>query len=429
MFMGLGMCVPLLQAQNLRTLTTDELFQKGMENSLKIKALQVNVQIAEEQEKTAKTNRFPAVGLNITEGYLPDVTILSPDLSHSTDSKMPHWLQNYDVTAVQPLYTGGKIKGNIEKAGLQKEIASLDVERNQADIKLLLMEKYLSLIKLYKEREVLNENIKEAKQRLHDIEGMKREGMITQNDMLRSRLELTNYELALREVNDNIEIVSQQLDIALGLDEKIIINPDTTILNQSHALTSYEQYVEDAYNQFPELKITRFKTAVAEKNLTLAKADYFPSLALRAGNYLDRPILKTVPPVDLFTNSWNVSLVLSYNLNSLYQNKHNVDAGKKVVLYQQIQEEELQQNIRKDVKTAYIKHKQAIDRVGVLQISVQQADENYRIVNNKYLNQLAVLTDLLDATSVRLRTELQLTEARTYVVLTYYQLLKASGKL
>ena len=42
---------------------------------------------------------------------------------------------------------------------------------------------------------------------------------------------------------------------------------------------------------------------------------------------------------------------------------------------------------------------------------------------------IASLTDLLDANSVRLDVELQLTAARTRVVYTYYQLLRACGRL
>ena len=57
------------------------------------------------------------------------------------------------------------------------------------------------------------------------------------------------------------------------------------------------------------------------------------------------------------------------------------------------------------------------------------AVENYRIMQNRYLNQLAILTDLLDANSVRLNAELQLTSARTQVIYTYYQLQHACGRL
>ncbi|MBD8982654.1 MAG: TolC family protein, partial [Bacteroides cellulosilyticus] len=64
-----------------------------------------------------------------------------------------------------------------------------------------------------------------------------------------------------------------------------------------------------------------------------------------------------------------------------------------------------------------------------LKLSVSQAEENYRIVQNRYLNQLSILTDLLDASSVRLDAELQLTVARTQAIYTYYELQRTCGML
>lgn len=92
-------------------------------------------------------------------------------------------------------------------------------------------------------------------------------------------------------------------------------------------------------------------------------------------------------------------------------------------------EEQKMQRIRMDVRTAFLRHQEALQRVEALQLSVRQAQENYRIMQNRYLNQLAILTDLLDANSVRLNVELQLVTARTRAIYPYYQLQKACGRL
>ena len=93
------------------------------------------------------------------------------------------------------------------------------------------------------------------------------------------------------------------------------------------------------------------------------------------------------------------------------------------------EEEQKMQGIRMEVRSAFLRHREAMQRVEALKLSVRQAEENYRIMQNRYLNQLAILTDLLDANSVRLNVELQLVTARTRVIYTYYQLQKACGRL
>lgn len=418
-----------LVAQPVRTLTVDELFTLGTENSLDIKASLINQQIAADQEKTARSNRLPDINAGITGQYQGTPVWFGGKGEGSSRQEVANWMHSYTIDATQPLYRGGKIKQGIAKAALEREVASLSTGQTEAEVKLYLIGQYLDLFKLYKQKEVLKQNIEESEVRLHDIRLMRKEGMITQNDVIRSELQLTNYELSLRETDNNIAIISQQLDIVLGLDEALLLQPDTTILNNIYPVDTYTEYIEKAYDNYPELKIARMDVRLAQMNKRLSEADYLPWLSLRASNALGWPATTVAPVQELFKNSWNVSLVLSYSLSSLYHNKHTVSAMRRTITLQQTRHEQLMQQIRAGVKAAYIKHREASDRIKALTTYVEQANENYRIVQNKYLNQLAILTDLLDASNVRLDAELQLTAAKASQLYTYYQLLRSSGNL
>ncbi len=72
---------------------------------------------------------------------------------------------------------------------------------------------------------------------------MKKEGVITNNDVLRSEMQLTNDRLSLQETENSIVLVSQQLDILLGQDENLLLKPDTTLLHQAVALEAYDDYI------------------------------------------------------------------------------------------------------------------------------------------------------------------------------------------
>lgn len=92
-----------------------------------------------------------------------------------------------------------------------------------------LLQHYLNLFSLHKRHQVLTRNINESERRLKDIRQMKKEGLITNNDVLRSEMQLTNNRLALLETENDLRLASQQLDILLGLDETLLICPDTTL--------------------------------------------------------------------------------------------------------------------------------------------------------------------------------------------------------
>lgn len=421
--------VPLwtLAQQPVRPLSVDELFRLGTENSLQLKKARMQEVISNEREKTARTDLLPNIQIGASAGVIGQPIIFQRGMSHPVRPETPDWSQNYNINLTQPLYQGGKIQNKIREAKLQKQIATLNTADNEAETKLILLQQYMTLFSYYKQREVLARNIEESERRLKDIHRMKQEGIVTRNDEIRSELQLTNDRLAYQEAENDIAITSQQLDILLGLDEALLIAPDTTLLYTAVSLLDYDTYVQMAYDNYPGMQIARQQIRLVENDIRLVKANYLPSLSLHAGNTLARPLSSTM--ADMYNNNWNIGLSLSYNLSSLYQNKHRLHEARQTVLLQKYTEDLLMQNVRINIRTAYTRHKEALERVEALKLSVRQAEENYRIVQNRYLNQLSILTDLLDASSVRLDAELQLTVARTKVIYTYYELQRACGKL
>ena len=372
--------------QDTLHLSLQQLFERGTEQHLQLTADRLKEKIAHERTK-------PVIWQN--------------GMSNPTYPDSPDWQQNYTIDFTQPIYQGGKIRYSIRQADLEEEIARLQTTTDQADIKLVLLEQYLNLFSLYKQYLVLNRKINESERRLKDIRQMKAEGIITNNDVLRSEMQLTNDRLSKNETENNIRIVSQQLNLLIGLDEHLLLIPDTTLLSQECPTTEYEDYVNRAVLSDPALLLLRKQTELAENNIRLTRAEQS----------------------DMYNNSWNIGLSFSYPLSSLYRNRHKMKEARQNVLLMRNAEEQKQQHIRMNVQAALLKHHEATDRVEALRLSVKQAEENYRIMQNRYMNQLAILTDLLDADNLRLNAELQLTTARTQVIYTYYELQRAIGAL
>lgn len=416
-------------AQSSRPLSVDELFELGVANSLQVRGAQVNANIAGRNLLDKKVGVLPDIHVGVVGGYIGEPSIFKDGLSNPTHPSMPDWSQNYNIEIVQPVYQGNRIKYTVDKAVIQQEIAQLSVEKDVSEIKLLLIGKYLDLLTLYKQQEVIMTSISQSVQRLHDIKGMERNGMVTTSDVLRSELQLSNYDLSLTETKNNIVILSAWLDIALGLDESLVLVPDSSLLDNNASIMPYDNYIEFANEKYQELKISQSYLELAYKERQITQSDYLPKLSLKASNILSRPLTSVSPALDLYANNWNVGLSLSYNLSSLYHNRQKMNMARQNIEFQSIERSKVLQRIRTDVKTYYIKHNESLERIKTLAISVEQANENYRIVLNKYRNHIAILTDLLDASTLQLNARLQLTAARVTAVYTYYQLLRSSGNL
>lgn len=429
--LGALFCVSSMQAQTTQAdslfLTVDQLFDRGVHNSLLLQADALKEKAAGERRQTARSAQLPDLQVGLKGGYVGQPTVFQHGLTDAVHPDVPDWSQNYAIDFAQPLYQGGKIHSGIRKADLEQELASLQTQTDQAEVKLGLMEQYLNLFSLYRKYEVLTRNIEESERRLHDIIRMKQEGLITNNDVLRSEMQLTNDRLSLQETENSIALVSQHLNILLGQEENLLLIPDTALLFRSVALETYEDYVTEAFANAPGLKQLRKQTELAQNDVRLTRAVSLPSVSLYASNTLARPLSRTLE--DMYNNNWNVGMAVSVPLSSFYKNNHKLKESKLAVTLRRNAEEQNMQTIRVNVRTAYLRHQEALRQVEALKLSVRQAEENYRIMQNRYLSQLVILTDLLDANSVRLNVELQLTTARTRVIYTYYQLQKACGRL
>lgn len=408
-------------------LTVDELFRKGIEASLVLQADTLNERIAEQGVKSAKIMQAPDVQVGLTGGYLGQPVVFLHGLSDATLPENPDWSQNYSIDVTQPVYQGGKIRKSIESAEIRQKIAGLTTSADASDLKLSLMTQYLNLFCLYKEYDVMQQNISESERRLEDIIRMKEEGLITNNDVLRSELQLSNDRISLKQTYNSILLASQQLDILLGLDEDLLIVPDTAALRPAILSGTYESCLMQAYDSDPSVRVARERIVLAENEVDIAKADYLPTVSLYAGNTLARPITRTM--ADMFSNSWSIGLSISYPISSLYRNRNTVTQRKQNVSLMVNARDRAMQQLQVEVKDAWLRHEESLEQVKTLELSVLQAKENFRIMQNRYFEQLSILTDLLDANNVMLEAELQLTQARTRVIYNYYRLQKACGRL
>ena len=87
------------------------------------------------------------------------------------------------------------------------------------------------------------------------------------------------------------------------------------------------------------------------------------------------------------------------------------------------------QNINIGVNAAYVKYQEAIQQAQIFSDAQKLASENYHITEAKYLNQLAVQAEMIDAQNQKLQAELDFANAEISVLYQYYNLLKTTGTL
>ena len=417
------------QEHTTKVLTMQHAFELAAKNSAQLKISEVNTSLAHQKVEIAKLGYLPGFSSGLNYGYVSNSQIWDPSFSEHTTGPIPHTLTQFSVQASQIFFKGGEISTNVKKAGMEVEVAALAHEKNMEDIKFYVAGKYLDIDRLINQRAVYVNNAKLSRERLKNIVSLQKQGMVTDNDVLRTQLIISDLELAVRKTDDNIDIVNQQLNMVLGLDYDERLVPDSTLLTSFVLDEGGNQMVAVAFENSKELKTSAKEIEIAQANLALIGAERYPEIGLFAASNLQRPYTNTLPGRDIYFNVWTAGVSIRYNISSAYQSPRKRKAGK-IQLEQSLAKDVLQkQNVEVSVSTALIKYNEAKDELVTYSEDLRSAEENYRIVEKKYFNQLALLTDIIDASNTKIEAELRVSNARINVVYAYYQLQKNVGLL
>lgn len=419
-----------LYAQNSleKKITIEELFLLTLENNPSLSVSEANIKIAEQDIKVARNMRLPDIDISASALYIGDGTILDKDFSNATKIDMPHFGNSFSLEATQLIWKGNIVQNTIQVKSLQKDLASLNHLSNKQNVKLLALGYYLDLYKLQNQSDVYHQNIALAQQRMENINRFYGQGMVTRNDVIRGELQISNLNLALQVIENNIQILNKQLTVAMGLPEETHIIAADSALTKHPDISLLEIYQNDVQSH-PSLLMTQKSVEIYETSEKITKAERMPALVAFAGNNLQRPITSSSPVMDMYSNSWNVGLSLSYNIGSLYKTSRKIKLNKYETERAKAQAYEAEQMISVGIKAAFIKYNETIIQNKTLEKNKDLADENYRIMESKYNNQLAILLDMIDASNAKLDAELQYTNSKINIIFAYYKLLKESGKL
>ena len=418
----------LFFSQQIKQMTAGEVAELAVQNHQQLKVSAQNIDIAKQNINVAKLQKLPTITASTSQFYLGDAVAIDKDFSNSTKVPMPHYGSSYAVQATQLIFKGGLVSKSIEMAGLREQLSELDLEKNKQDVKFLVISNYLDVYKIMNQEEVFQNNRKLAQERLKNIQKFYQQGMVTRNEVIRGELAIKNLDQGILTLSNNKKILNYNLNIALGLSADTEIVPTESLQNKEAGI-GMEYYTDLAHESNPLLKSAKKNINVADKNIEIIKTDNMPTVAGFGGYTLQRPITTRNPVLDMYSGGWQTGVSLSYNIDNLYRTKEKVKVGE----LQKTQANDamtlVRQNVDMGVNTAYTKYQEAIQQADILNDSKRLAEENYKITEAKYLNQLAVQAEMIDAQNQKLQSELDYANAEINVLYQYYNLLKSTGTL
>jgi outer membrane protein len=390
----------------------------GLQNNPRLPAALAAIERARGQEDVAFSPFLPQID------YLSHAAITSPALgpaaAGATGIILPSATATHEYAQAElqlqwTLYDFGRTCGKYRQSQAREQIAELQSARVQKTIAYDVSSAYLLSLQASAGRRIQEEAIRRADATLHDTRARRAAGVAERDDVLRAEVQLS----AAREDFDvarESELASlARLNNAMGRNASL---PLTLVGWNSEPVfaLSLVQCLDVAAAQRTEIAIAREEVAAAHFGRQAAKAEFLPKVYAvgsvgavgganvvtggqeGAGLHIDMP---------LYSGGRHHG-----ELHQADADIHQAMAGARSIL----------DEVTLEVTLAYLAATTARQRIELDRPAIVEADENLRLVRNRYRNGQATPTDIVDA-------EVALTRAQQRLVSATYEYLGALAGL
>ena len=412
-----------------QTLTIDQLFTAIEDNNASLRTQKSGVEAADLGIESAKNKRLPDVDASLSVSYIGNVLLTDRDFTNVHGLSSPHFGNNFSLQAQQVVYAGGAINAGIKLAELGKRQAEIGVKLTRQQVRFMALGQYLDLYKIDNQTQVYEKNIELTRQLIADIKEKQEQGMALKNDITRYELQMESLKLGLTALRNNRSILNHQLCNTLGMTRDVIMMPDANVIDKIYAKDGEEYWQNQGAMNSPLLEQSANAISIAEQQEKLAKSDMLPKVAFVAADNFDGPITFELPPINKNLNVWYVGVGVKFSISSLFKsNKRIKQAAVETRQAKEARDVQVEQ-LNNNVQAAYVQYQQTYVELETQRKSVELARQNYDVMNARYLSQLALVTDMVDASNLRLNAELKEVDARINIAYAYYKMKFVAGEI
>lgn len=391
-------------------LTLTDVFTRIENENRTMAMLRTAQEAAEQGIRSAKDARYPEINAEVNVSYIGDCFLTDRDFSNYTKAPSPHFGNGFTLEAQQVVYAGGAVNAAVKMAEHEGRMSEAVISQSRQGLRLMAAGEYLDLFRTDNSIKVYEKNIALTTKLIEEINAKREHGLALAADVTRYELRLEMLKLDLVRLRNTREIMNYRLVNSLGLPEGTVVS---SALADGEDLRdrSRQHWQEIAADSSPEMKVSGINADMALTRQKLVRSERLPKIAVVAYENFNGPITFEIPPIDKNLNIWYVGLGIRYNFSSLYKSGHKLKQAEIAVRQAEQAKDVTEENLRNSVQKAYADYMQSYVELETSEKSLQLADENYERVHDRYMEQLVLVTDMLDAFNMKLEAELDVSAA------------------
>jgi outer membrane protein TolC len=400
---------------------------------------QAKVQLAEARSSEAMTSLLPQLKFTGRAAELSPIDPFGIKIGPPVNLSMilfPSITENYSMklSLQQPLFTGFKLKKNLEMAELNASAAREELTRDQEDLVLNVITAYWNFYRAIKVEEVIRQSLDQMSEHLKDARNLLQQGMATDADVMKVQVQLSDVNVKYLEARNAVRLTSMALNSLMRNSLETEIMPsDTPAISQSAAGALLDQNLSNlqtlALARRPELKSMQLRRDMGTAGVSAAKGGWYPQIFLAADYDYARPNQRIIPQKDQWDGTWDVGVTLQWNIWDWYATGHQTAQAEAALRQSEAGIVQLNDAVTLDVAQQYFNSQTAKDKVKVAFEGMKQAQESYRMTLEKFKNGVVSNTDMLDAETALLQAKLTHTQTVVEFTLSIARLKKAVGEI
>jgi len=392
-----------LQAQEYKSITLDSVMTQVESTNLSLKINQENLNISQAKYRESLGAILPQISAS-HQGFRTNNPVfafgsrLNQGIFSQSDFDVnalnnPEAITNFTTTfqVAQPVLNIDKL---IQRKAAKYAYKAQEFQNNYRTSALLLKTQttFMQLQLTYESQKVIDETQEMVQKNYDQAQNFYDEGLIQKADLLAAQIRLSEVKTQSQSVEQSIKNLSDQLKQLMQEDSELILKPADSLKVMS--LWSNDQFEESSNLNTSDIKAFDYKKQSYDQLYKAQKYSFLPTLnAFGQFQYFDDDIFGTS------SDNYFFGAELKWDLFKGYTRIANLQKQKAEAEKVRLEEQNYIQEKQNDIKESIRAIELAEQQMNTQKVAVDQSEEAFRIINNRYQEGLEKTTDLLAAES------------------------------
>ena len=392
-----------IQQKEGTKITIKEAVKMALKDSYQVYSASKMKEISDEVYNQMKSSYYPYVDFNASynRALLRSKALAKTDDGEKMVEVSP--VNNTFTAQLQAnwvLWTGGKVKNTKEYGRLQSERGEYQLRHAKSMVAKEVINYCYMIIYASALVHVQENSLDIANQHLDETKARYKQGLSSNLDVMTQEVRVNNIVPLVLQAKKNVELATLYLRQILNKDPESPIYltwiEDDLMIPE---IPDLQKLYDMAYEQRPELIVSKLAADIAEANYKIAKADHYPNLSAY-GNYgYNGYTIEGLPDNNHYY--WGSNIGLQFSMPIFHGFSVSSQVKQKEMYYEDAKAsyENLKKNVRIQVKSAWLNLEEAKKRIESTKGVVERAQENLNSKMLRYRNGLISQLELNDAIS------------------------------